>query len=450
MTLWGVPALRLADLVRAGKVSPLEVVRAHLDRIAAAEPVLRTFQALRADEAEHDAEALGARHDLPELPLAGVPVTVKDNVDVAGLPTRLGSRATSEQPAAVDDELVRRLRNAGCVVLGKATMPELGIWAHTESALAGATRNPWRPELTSGGSSGGAAAAVAAGMAPLALASDGGGSIRIPSAMCGVFGLKPGTAVVPLPGSAAEHWYGLSAFGPITSSVPDAAAMLDALSNPAARPAPLEPPHMRLRVGASTRSPIPGIAAQRELREAVDTTCQLLAAAGHEIDMADPPYPMLLGMQWTRHWLAGIAADAGSLPRDRLEPLTRRVRALGSRLRPDRDAAQRWRGAMVDWFESRDLLVMPVIAGRMPAAGWLRMGLGATYLRHLRSVPFTQAWNLAGLPAASLPAGLDSEGLPLSVQLVGPPGSERRLLEVAFEIETARPWPRLAPLAHLR
>jgi amidase len=446
VTLWGVPALRLAELVRTGKASPLEVVRAHLDRIAAVDPVLTTFQALRAEGAEQDAKALGARLDLPELPLAGVPVTVKDNVDVAGLPTRLGSRATSEQPAAADDELVRRLRAAGCVVLGKATMPELAIWAHTESALAGVTRNPWRLELTPGGSSGGAAAAVAAGMASLALASDGGGSIRIPSAMCGVFGLKPGPAVVPLPGGAVEHWYGLSAFGPIATSVPDAAAFLDVLTEPGAPATPLEQPRTRLRIAASTQSPLRGVGARAELRQAVEATGRLLAEAGHLVDPADPPYPISLGLHWTRNWLAGIASDAAPLPPDRLEPVTRRMHALGNRLGPDRHTARRWRDAMVRWFGGRDLLLMPVIARRLPAAGWLRRGFAATYIRQSRAAPFTQAWNLAGLPAASVPAGLDSEDLPLSVQLVGPPGSERRLLEVAFEIETARPWPRLAPL----
>jgi amidase len=143
--------------------------------------------------------------------------------------------------------------------------------------------------------------------------------------------------------------------------------------------------------------------------------------------------------------LAGVAEDAAPLATDALEPVTRRMAGLGARLGPDRAAPARWRAAMRTWFGRFDVLLMPAIANRMPAAGWTRRGLVNAYLRHTRAVPFTQAWNLADLPAASVPAGLDRGGLPLSVQIVGPPGAERRLLEVALLLESLRPWPRLAP-----
>jgi amidase len=196
--LTGMRAVDIARAVRERTVTPEEVIRAHLDRITAADPLIRAFQAVRADGALADAEALGRRDDLGSLPLAGVPVAVKDNIDVAGLPTRHGSAATAAAPASHDDELVRRLRQAGCIPIGKTKMPELAIWPFTEPAAFSATRNPWDLSRTPGGSTGGGAAAVAAGMAALALGSDGGGSIRIPAACCRdcrrEAGTRPGAA----------------------------------------------------------------------------------------------------------------------------------------------------------------------------------------------------------------------------------------------------------------
>ena len=196
--LCALPAREMASLVRDRLISPVELIGAHLERIAASDPAIRAFQVVRADKALAEAAALAERTDLADLPLAGVPVAVKDNVDVAGEPTRMGSAATSQAAAEADDELVSRLRAAGCVVIGKTQLPELAIWPFTEPAVAAATRNPWNRSRTPGGSTGGGAAAVAAGMAALALGSDGGGSIRIPAACCGLFGLKPSPGLVPL------------------------------------------------------------------------------------------------------------------------------------------------------------------------------------------------------------------------------------------------------------
>jgi amidase len=213
--LTGMRAVDIARAVRERRLTPEAVIRAHLDRMAEADPVIRAFQAVRADGALADAEALGRRDDLGTLPLAGVPVAVKDNIDVAGLPTRYGSAATRSAPARRDDELVRRLRQAGAIPIGKTQLPELAIWPFTEPAAFPATRNPWDRSRTPGGSTGGGAAAVATGMAALALGSDGGGSIRVPAACCGVTGIKPGPGVVPLAGGASQHWHGLTAFGPL-------------------------------------------------------------------------------------------------------------------------------------------------------------------------------------------------------------------------------------------
>src|SRR5947209_9923227 len=220
-------ATEIAAAVQAGRLSPREVVDACLARIAATDAGIGAFHLVDADGARRAAEALAARPDLSGLPLAGVPVAVKDNLDVAGLPTRYGSAATSPEPATADDPIVARLRAAGAVVVGKTRMPELAIWPFTESRAFGGTRNPRDPSRNAGGSTGGGAAAVAAGMVPLALGSDGGGSLRIPAANCGVVGLKPGRAVA---GLATGHWYGCTAFGPIAATVADAALALDVLA----------------------------------------------------------------------------------------------------------------------------------------------------------------------------------------------------------------------------
>ena len=249
--LTAMPALEIARAVRQGKVSPVDVVQAHLMQIDRLEPQIRAFQVVLAEQALAEARALARQPGLARLPLAGVPVAVKDNVDVAGAPTRHGSAATPAEPARADDELVRRLRAAGCVVIGKTQMPELAIWPFTEPQASAATRNPWDTERTPGGSTGGGAAALASGMAALALGSDGGGSIRIPAACCGVVGLKPGPAVVPLAGGADIHWHGLTVFGPLARTVSDAAAALTVL---AGQPSP--PPRRCRAVRCGSPTPV--------------------------------------------------------------------------------------------------------------------------------------------------------------------------------------------------
>ena len=229
--LAGKSAIEIASLVRSRAVSPVDVIAEHLKRIEALDGEIHAFQLVRRERALAEAATLAAQANLDVLPLAGVPVAIKDNVDVAGEPTRHGSAATTESPADHDDELVRRLRAAGAIVIGKTVMPELAIWPFTEpEAFLPPTRNPWNAERTPGGSTGGGAAAVATGMVPLALGSDGGGSLRIPAACCGIVGLKPGTGVVPLARGAAHHWLGLTEFGPMANSAADLALMLDVLA----------------------------------------------------------------------------------------------------------------------------------------------------------------------------------------------------------------------------
>ena len=396
-----------------------------LARIDELEPTIRAFQAVRREEALAEAAAVD-----PSLPLAGVPVAVKDNVDVAGLPTRQGSAATSAEPATEDDELVRRLRAAGAIVIGKTQMPELAIWPFTEPEAYPATQNPLHPGMTPGGSTGGGAAAVAAGMAALALGSDGGGSIRIPSACCGLVGIKPGPGVVPLAGGAHEHWLGMTEFGPIARTAADAALMLDVLAGTTAY-RQLETP-AGLRIAVAPAHPTPGVRPKPPIRAALDAAAAALASSGHTVTKAKAPYPATLGMRFSNRWLVGIAQDAEGLPADRLEERTRKMAKRGAKLakKVDPAAADPFGARMREWFADYDVLVTPTLSrppvpiGTWQGKGWIRTMLG------VGNWLYTTPWNLARLPAASVP--FDGHGL----QLVGPEGSERTLLSLAAQLES--------------
>jgi amidase len=436
-------ALQIAALVRGGEVTAEEVALAHLARIDELDKKLAAFRVVDRERVLADARAVDGDPTRRRGPLAGVPVAVKDNVDVLGLSTRFGSAATPDHPADSDDELVRRLRAAGCVVMGKTQMPELAIWPFTESAAFGVTRNPWSPERTAGGSSGGSAAAVAAGMAALALGSDGGGSIRIPSACCGVFGLKPTPGLVPLPRGAQSHWLGLSAYGPIARNVEDAALMLDVLAGRPPRDAPARP--RPLRIAVSLRAAVPGTRIDPEVAAAVTDVGRRLREAGHAVVDADPPYPLDGGLRFSRRWLPGIAEDAQGLDLARLEPRTRAMVRAGRRLRSLGLAAPVEREPLRDrlraWFEGRDLLVMPTLAA--PAVphhhwkgGWIRTTLGVAKWTQ------TAVWNLVSFPAASVPVALSKEHLPIAVQLVALPGAEDIILAAARQIAELVSFPR--------
>ena len=372
-------------------------------------------------------------------------MAVKDNFDVAGEPTRFGSRATPAAPAAADDELVRRLRDAGAVVIGKTRMPELAIFGFTESAF-GITRNPWNRERSPGGSTGGGAAAVAAGMAPLALGTDGLGSIRGPASFCGVFGLKPTRGLLPLMGGAAEHWYGLSVTGPIATTVRDAALMLDVLAASHAH-RDVRPPAGRLRVALSLRPPTFLARLAEPVAERVTEAARVLEAAGHAVAESDPPYPATLPNWLVRKWLAGVAQDSHGLAEADLEKRTRTMARWGRRLGPGSDRAfAAWAALATGWFRDFDVALTPVVARpSIPAEGFTGRGFIRTALPQIRTLPYTQAWNAAGFPAAAVPFGTGPEGVPIAVQVIALPGNEARILSVAAQLEELRPWPRTAP-----
>ena len=454
---------RLSELLRAGELTPRELVDLYVERIERLDPKLNSFVSVRAEAALAEADAALERLRAGESsPLLGVPVAVKDNVDIVGEVTGHGTGA-NETPATSEAEVVRRLRSAGAPMLGKTALPELAMWGHmTESRTHGAARNPWDTERTTGGSSGGTAAAVAAGLAPVGLGSDGGASIRVPSALCGLFGLKPTRGrISTLPDP--EHWHGLTVFGGLARSVLDAALFDDALRGAAAGDAHTPPePEMsfadaarrepgRLRVAVSLKGTIPGVKAGSAARRAVEETAELLRSLGHEVRERDPSYGQLF-LDITPPYLAGLAEEAAKLDHpDRLEPRTRRMAVVGRRLQDRLLQRALRRQPMVAEritaiFADHDILLTPVTAAQPePIERWRGKGAFRTFKGSGPYVTYTAIWNYLGHPAASVPAGLDDDGLPTAIQIVAPAGGETTLLSLGGQLERARPWAHRRP-----
>ncbi len=444
----GRSATEIATAVRSGAVTARAVVTEHLARVHALDGELGAFRVVRDNRALAEADIVDARLDRADLPLAGVPLAIKDNTAVAGETARSGSAATPDERAPADHEVVRRLRSAGAVILGISSMPELGIFPMDDSVY-GIAHNPWCLQRTPGGSSGGAAVAVAAGMVPLAQGNDGLGSIRIPAACCGLVGFKPGTGIVPPPFDHADPWFGMAENGPVATTVGDAALLLAVMAD---RPewAEVAVPDRPLRVAVSTTQPGSGLPVDREYKEAAHTTGKTLAEAGHEVHAKDPPYPPTLGAAVMATWCVCADGSTRQLDRQKLERPTRvhaQVGRLARRLGLARPRArQHWQDRLGPFFADLDVLVTPALAQPPPASvrwghrGWLRNIVAAS-----RYCVFAPPWNLVGWPAAVVPAGLHRTGVPLAVQLVAPPGSERLLLSIARALELSRPWPRIAP-----
>ncbi|MFJ4930709.1 amidase [Streptomyces sp. NPDC088736] len=446
MTSWaGRTATEIAAAVREKRISPREVVAEHLARIERLDAGIGAFRLVRSEAAMAEADALAARPDLAGLPLAGVPVAVKDNLPVRGQSCRQGSAATSDAAAEEDHVTVARLRAAGAVVVGLTNVPELCVFG-TSDGVYGIVRNPWDPSRTAGGSSGGSAAAVAAGMVPVALGNDGMGSLRIPAANCGLVGLKPGHGTVPA-GIGHGDWFGMAENGPLTTTVADARLMLAVLSDteavrPSGNPA--------RRIAVSVRSPLAGVAVGRPYATAAREAAALFAGAGHRVRRSDPPYPLWLGTTSLAHWTAGTAVDAADLDPRRLTRRTRAHAAVGRRFVTGVRTGERreqLRARLTPFFEEHDVLLTPALARRGPAAAaWHERGWLRNLLANTNYSPLTPPWNLTGWPAMAVPFGTLPGGAPCAVQLVGRPGSEAELLELAGQLEELRPWTRTAPL----
>jgi amidase len=413
-----------------------------------------------AASARREAAAAQERLDAGErLPLLGVPVAIKDDSDVAGEYTCYGSSAYDLE-AAADSEVVRRLRAAGAVILGKTNVPEMMLWPFTETVSFGATHNPWDLAYTPGGSSGGSAAAVAAGLAPLALGSDGAGSIRIPAGWCGLYGIKPQRGRVPI-GDDEDPWRGLSHNGPLSRSVEDAALFLDAthtgkaprggfVKAAARKPGPL-------RIALSTKLP-PTMVARvgRAQQRALDGVERLLRDLGHEVLWRDPDYPAwaMYGHVLPRMW-RGVYDEVSKLRYpERLEPRTKAIARIGSlisdsQIQRIRAAESTLAARVQSIFADFDVLITPGAATGPSRIGQYQHRGGVSTLALVASrVPFFAVFNATGQPAASVPWFLDGESLPCSVQLVGRPSDEATLLSLSHQIESARPWAdRLPPVS---
>lgn len=450
-------AAEQARLLAAGTITAPALLELYLDRIRRLDLRLNAYRVVLADAARAEAAAAQQRLDAGErLPLLGVPIAIKDDVDVAGEVTTMGTSAHG--PAKTRDaEVVRRLRDAGAVIIGKTHVPELTIWPFTETLTFGATRNPWDIDRTPGGSSGGTAAAVAAGLAPMGLGSDGAGSIRIPSSWSGLFGIKPQRDRVPLH-PHEDAWNGMVVNGPLTRTVEDAALFLDVTTT---LPAPdggfvaaaVRPPG-RLRVALSTKVPAPLIArVGTQQRRAVDQAGALLRELGHDVVRRDPDYPLwgTFGNVVPRY-VRGVYDDMKTLPHpERLESRSRGVARVGAlfsdgRMSRIRGAEAALTARMLSIFDDVDVVMTPgTAAGPSRIGAYQRRGAVATLALVAARVPFNAAFNATGQPAAVVPWGLDEDGLPLSIQLVGRPADEATLLALSTQIEAARPWAQLRP-----
>ncbi len=417
-----------------------------------------------ADRARTEAEEAASRRAKgEEAPLLGVPIAVKDSVNVAGELTTHGTGCVDE-PAREDSEMIKRLRGAGAIVIGKTNLPELAFALLTESPAWGITRNPWNPQRTPGGSSGGSGAAVAAGLAAAATASDGAGSIRYPAAYCSLFGLKPQRGRIPLDPDV-EHWHGLSVNGYLTRTVRDTGLLLDATAGGGLaldKPPPSEvsfaeaagthPGKLRIAVSLKgTRALAPPML-DDACGAAVEDTAELLGSLGHRISRRDPSWGTV-GNGVSVLYLRGVADDARRLPHP--ERLGRQVGGLAklgalipdSLLRRARAAIPRHAKRINAIFDDADVLMLPVIGeppvpiGKWDSHSGVWMLTGMT-----RRTGFGPPWNYVGNPAAAVPAGFTSDGLPLSVQLVGRPNDEATLLSLAAQLEAERPWAERRPV----
>ncbi|MBP2365717.1 amidase [Pseudonocardia parietis] len=483
----GHDAVGLAGLVAAGEVSAADLLEAALARAEIVEPTVNAIRLRMTDTAR-----ARARGELAG-PFAGVPFLVKDlSQHIAGVPTGSGSRPLASFARPETSTVVRRWTDAGLVIFGRTATPEFGARAVTEPAAGGPTRNPWDSARTPGGSSGGSAAAVAAGIVPAAGASDGGGSIRIPAAACGLFGLKPGRGVVPSGPEVGEGFHGAAVQGVVSRTVRDSAALLDVMAGPAPEGPytvrPSERPYadavredpVPLRIGVSTASPLGGAVDPQAVAAATDAA-ELLTSLGHVVEESAPAVDgRALATDFLTTWFAMIASQVdGAIAltgcgEDAFETETRVMAAIG-RATPAPAylaALGRWQAhtrALAGFHERYDLLLTPTLARppwpigaldlsgpmKLAATGLLSAGAGGLLGRmnlveglvdaNFAPVPFTQLANLTGRPASSVPLYRTPDGLPLGVQFVGRPGAEPELLALAAQLERARPWAHLRP-----
>ena len=454
------PAVELTALIRDKKLSPVEVVDSLLERIDRINPQINAFCTVVADqarEAARQAEAAVMRGD-SLASLHGVPVAVKDLTATAGIRTTFGSRVYQNNLPDEDDIIVERLRAAGAIVIGKTNTPEFGFMGVTNNRLFGVTRNPWNLDRHAGGSSGGSAAAVAAGLGPLATGSDGGGSIRIPSSFCGVFGLKPSYGRVPR-GPGVPDWQTLSHQGPITRTVADAALMLGAIAGRDERDRhsladdrldcfPLPDGDLKgVRIGWSADLGYAVI--DPEVLEATAAAARVFESTGATVDEAGLNVKHQ-GRSFATIWAATFAAKYAHLLddwRDEMDPMLVAIIEDGAKVTATR-YAEAAAAREVFWqnirpcFEEFDFLLTPTLSVpafdadlyQPPDIGGIEGSSGLDW------TPFTYPFNFTGQPVASVPCGWTKDGLPIGLQIIGPRFDDTGVLKVAAAFERAAPW----------
>jgi amidase len=466
------PASELAGMVRSGELSARELVQCSLDRVEELNPTLNAFVQVDAERALATAEGI---HANDPRPFAGVPIAIKNNRPVKGLRLTYGCSLMADYVADYDHNVTRRLRDAGFVIVGTTTLPEYGILPTSEARLFGPTRNPWDLQRTPGGSSGGGAAAVAAGIVPVAHGNDGGGSVRIPAACCGLVGLKPTRGRISVAPELGDSSLGID--GVLTRTVADTAAILDVLAGyelgdatwapspqePFAAAASREPGKLRL---ASTKlPPVAGAPIDPLCAQAVEDAGELLRSLGHEVEEVEPPWQaeelkQMFAAVFCTHVALSIAYSGtvgGHEPTaEDMEPMSWAIFSMAQKLNAVQGFAatvqlQAFARRLIAFLEPYDGLLTPALAERPLPLGTLDAAAAdpmSTFTRSGIFTPFTPVFNATGQPGISIPLYQGEDGLPLGVQLVGQPAGEGALLALATQLEAAQPWAqRRAPMA---
>jgi amidase len=475
------PAIELAEMVRSGEISARELVETSLERIEELNPALNAFVQVDGERALATAD-----HVRPgdERPFAGVPIAIKNNRPVQGLRLTYGCALMADNVCDYDHNVTRRLKDAGFVIVGTTTLPEYGILPTTEARIFGPTRNPWDLQRTPGGSSGGAAAAVASGMVPVAHGNDGGGSIRIPAACCGLVGLKPSRGRISAAPELGDSSLGID--GVLTRTVADTAAILDVLAGyepgdatwapPPAEPfaqraarSPTQSSRLsatdrpgRLRIALTTLPPAADAVVDPMCAQAVGDAAELLRSLGHEVEEVAPPWQAdglreLFGVVFSNHIALSIAYSgmvAGREPTaEDMEPMSWAIFSMIQKMNAVQGMGaavqlQAFARRLVSFLAPYDALLTPALAERPLPLGTLDTAAPepmSTFTRSGLFTPFTPVFNASGQPGISLPIFEGEDGLPLAVQIVGRPAGEGNLLALAAQLEAARPWAERRP-----
>jgi amidase len=447
-----------------GRLTSVQIVEQALAHIDATQPTLNAFRVIRANAARTEAAQADRRLAAGErLPLLGVPIAIKDDIDLAEHPTSFGCPGPFEAKAQ-DCEMVRRLRDAGAIVIGKTNTPEVGLYPFTEGSAFGATRNPWSLEHTPGGSSGGSASAVAAGIVPAAVGSDGAGSVRIPAAWCHLVGIKPQRGRIST-WPERESFNGLTCIGPLTRTVADGALMLDVLSGPhpedlhtpLAHSEPFSEAVIRepraLRIALSTHHPFSGapVRLHREIDVAMQRIGKVLGGLGHTVAEHHPRYG-LMGLTLVARGESGVHEWVQRVPdRSMLDARTRSTAQIGGLLAKTvlpfaRRLEARFHRRIGSLFHHHDVLIAPTSASPpLPVGRTAGLSSFATQQIIAGACPYAWPWNVLGWPGVNVPAGLTEDGLPIGVQLLGPANSEPLLLMLAAQLERVERWHERVP-----